>query len=295
MNKMNLAVLALAGVLFGGCAAAEEPAKPVEKVAEQSAVQTKADNTGEALKAVVADDELSKLQLSSPCIPIYDKLTVAERRERGLATELPKLVPYEKEKVAYLTFDDGPELKNTPAVLDILKENGVKATFYLVGSYIKAYPEVVKRIYEEGHAIGNHTFSHDYDSLYSSPSAFVAELEANDEAIKSIIGVRPFIVRAPGGSMGQFDESYWQALKAAGYVEHDWNVSSADAAPNNPIAQDFIDNIDSQTAGGISTAVILMHSSAGHEETVKALPEIIRILKKRSYKFGVVTPMTPDV
>ncbi len=154
---------------------------------------------------------------------------------------------------------------------------------------------IVKRIYDEGHAVGNHTWSHDYDNLYSSPSNFIAELERFDEKILTIIGVRPFITRAPGGSMGQFDESYSEALKEKGYIEHDWNVSSADAAPNDPVAKDFIDNIDYQTADGRKCAIILMHSSAGHEETVKALPEIIRILKERGYSFGVVTPMTPDL
>ncbi|MBQ1462002.1 MAG: polysaccharide deacetylase, partial [Selenomonas sp.] len=71
-----------------------------------------------------------------------------------------------------------------------------------------------------------------------------------------------------------------------------WNVSSADAAPNHPVAQDFIDNIQGQVV--MDSAIILMHSSSGHEETVKALPEIIRILREKGYTFGVITPMTPQ-
>ena len=77
-----------------------------------------------------------------------------------------------------------------------------------------------------------------------------------------------------------------------GYVEHDWNVSSADSDPSGPVAQDFIDNIAGQAV--MDSAIILMHSSAGHEETVKALPEIIRVLREKGYAFGVVTPMTPQ-
>ena len=245
-------------------------------------------------KVVIADETFSNLQQKDPLMPVYDSLTIYERKNKGFRLVLPKIKPYEQGKVAYLTFDDGPEDKNTPSVLDILNANGVKATFYLVGKTLSDYPDVVKRIYKEGHAIGNHTWSHDYDSLYSSPEAFIAELEKFDEKILTIIGVRPFIIRAPGGSMGQFDESYSAALKENGYIEHDWNVSSADAAPDGPTAKDFIDNINYQTADGKETAIILMHSSAGHEETVKALPEIIKILKERGYTFGVITPMTPE-
>ena len=104
------------------------------------------------------------------------------------------------------------------------------------------------------------------------------------------------ILRAPGGVIGHFTKAYEPALKASGYVEHDWNVSSADAAPNHPVAQDFIDNIDGQTDQPVAAHadIILMHCSEGHEETVKALPEIIRILKAKGYTFGVVTPMTPQ-
>lgn len=245
--------------------------------------------------SVVANETFSNIQISDPTIPIYDKLTVAERQEKGLRTALPPLVHYEKEKIAYLTFDDGPEDENTPAVLDILKENNIKATFYLVGSYVAAYPEVVERIYAEGHAIGNHSYSHVYDDIYASPEALLAELEQTDEQIKAVIGVRPLILRAPGGSMGQLDDNFWAALEQAGYVEHDWNVSIADAAPGNPTAEDFVCNIINQTEDGKQTAVVLMHSSGGHEETVKALPEIIQILKERGYRFGVVSPLTPDV
>ncbi len=196
----------------------------------------------------------------------------------------------------YLTFDDGPDDKNTPAILDILKENGVHATFYVTGQHAELHPDVLQRIYAEHHAIGNHSYDHDYKKLYTSPDAFLSEMERTDEIIHGILGVRPLILRAPGGVIGHFTKAYEPALKASGYVEHDWNVSSADAAPNHPVAQDFIDNIDGQTDQPVAAhaAIILMHCSEGHEETVKALPEIIRILKAKGYTFGVVTPMTPQ-
>ena len=221
---------------------------------------------------MLAADDLSNLQLAAPDVPVYDTHTLAERQAQGLAVTLPELAPYREGKVAYLTFDDGPDDKNTPAVLDVLKEAGVKATFYVTGAQAKAHPEVLRRIYDEGHAM------------------------QTDEIIYEILGVRPLILRAPGGRIGHFTAAYAPALKAHGYVEHDWNVSSADAAPGHPVAQDFIDNIAGETEGEATahTAIILMHSSEGHEETVKALPEIIRVLREKGYVFGVVTPMTPQ-
>jgi len=245
---------------------------------------------------VMAADDFSNLQLDRPDVPVYDTHTLAERRSEGLTVALPELTPYREGKVAYLTFDDGPDDKNTPAILDVLQEAGVKATFYVTGAQAEAHPDVLRRIYTEGHAIGNHSYDHRYEKLYPSVDGFFREMEKTDEIIYGILGVRPLILRAPGGRIGHFTSAYGPALKAHGYVEHDWNVSSADAAPGHPVAQDFIDNITGETEGEATahTAIILMHSSEGHEETVKALPEIIRILKEKDYTFGVVTPMTPQ-
>lgn len=245
---------------------------------------------------MLAADDLSNLQLAAPDVPVYDTHTLAERQAQGLAVTLPELAPYREGKVAYLTFDDGPDDKNTPAVLDVLKEAGIKATFYVTGVQAKAHPEVLRRIYDEGHAIGNHSYDHRYEKLYPSVDGFFREMAQTDEIIYEILGVRPLILRAPGGRIGHFTAAYAPALKVHGYVEHDWNVSSADAAPGHPVAQDFIDNIAGETEGEATahTAIILMHSSEGHEETVKALPEIIRLLREKGYVFGVVTPMTPQ-
>ena len=245
---------------------------------------------------VLAADDFTNLAPAAPDIPVYDRYTLAERRAAGLPTALPAITPYREGKVAYLTFDDGPDAQNTPAVLDILQAAGIHATFYVTGRQAEAHPEVLKRIYDEGHAIGNHSYDHRYAKLYPDINGFLAEMEKTDAIIQSIIGVRPLILRAPGGIIGHFTPAYAPALRANGYVEHDWNVSSADAAPNHPVAQDFIDNIMSETEGAATahTAIILMHSSEGHEETVKALPEIIRILQAKGYTFGVITPMTPQ-
>lgn len=292
----GLSALLLAGALAlsAGCGAGTQTGAPTD--AADGGQAAEAGEAEEAPARVLAADDLSNLQLDAPDVPVYDAHTLAERRQEGLAVTLPALTPYREGKVAYLTFDDGPDDKNTPAVLDVLKEAGVKATFYVTGAQAEAHPDVLRRIYAEGHAIGNHSYDHRYEKLYPSVDGFFREMERTDEVIYGILGVRPLILRAPGGRIGHFTAAYAPALQAHGYVEHDWNVSSADAAPGHPTAQDFIDNITGETEGEATahTAIILMHSSEGHEETVKALPEIIRVLREKGYAFGVVTPMTPQ-
>ena len=297
MNKLRERLGFFGGIILLGAAVFLTGCGTVPKDADSSSSSTQAaEETQTSPDYVLAADDFANLQLDDPTKPVYDKYTLSDRRAKGLTTALPDLTPNKEGKVVYLTFDDGPDDKNTPAILDILKENGVKATFYVTGAHAELHPEVLQRIYKEGNAIGNHSYDHDYKKLYVSPQTFLAEMERTDEIIHGIIGVRPLILRAPGGVIGHFTKAYGPALKENGYVEHDWNVSSADAAPNHPVAQDFIDNIDSQTDQPVAahSAIILMHCSEGHEETVKALPKIIEILKAKGYTFGVITPMTPQ-
>jgi len=228
--------------------------------------------------------------------PVFDRYCLWQREQMGLPMSLPQVSPHVGEKIAYLTFDDGPDAKNTPAVLDILKAEGIKATFYVVGTMCEQNPEVLKRIVAEGHALGNHSMDHDYGRLYMSKDSFIGELREADNVIYSIIGMRPVICRAPGGTVGAFTKDYYTALAESGYVEHDWNVSCQDATPQWQDASQLIGNVDSQTNVELkdNMALVLMHSCGGKEETVKALPEIIRILRDKGYSFGVVTPYTPQ-
>ncbi len=265
------------------------PAPPAKPAPEQKPASEAKPAAASAY--VTAADDFGNLALDTPARPVYDRYTLRERRAKGLPTALPAIAPYEEQKTAYLTFDDGPDEKNTDAILDILRQENVRATFYVVGRNVNAYPATARRIFDEGHALGNHSYDHDYDRLYASPDNYLEEMEEADEAIHQLLGVRPLITRAPGGRMSHFTAAYDAVTADNGYVEHDWNVSSADSDPNGPVAQDFIDNIAGQAV--MDSAIILMHCSAGHEETVRALPEIIRVLRERGYAFGVVTPMTP--
>lgn len=228
-------------------------------------------------------------------MPEYDLFTVTERQERNLTTILPPSEPYYGTKVIYLTFDDGPDPENTPIVLDILKENNIKATFFVVGVEVAKYPELLKRTYAEGHAIGNHTYNHIYRELYQSAATYTEQLQHTDQIIKDVINVRPHISRAPGGSTGSFNKSYWDALKNHGYIEVGWNISSGDAS--SATSEKIVNNILQQTKKNTflwTHGILLMHDGRGHSETVKALPQIIKLYKDQGFEFRVINSKTPS-
>ena len=267
----------------------DEPAQPSKTPQEIPTTPAQ-----EGKDYILAADDFSNLQLSDPTVPVYDRYIIWERQEKGLPIVLPELEPYYGESTVYLTFDDGPDDKVTPQILDILKAEGVKATFYVCGNMVEANPSVLKRIFDEGHAIGNHSYNHRYDEIYKSPWSFMEQIIQTDNAIKNIIGVRPFIIRAPGG-VGMFNANYWAMIEDCGYVEHDWNALTEDATPSKPNASMQVNNVLKYLGDNPpSSVIILMHSNGDKQETVKALPQIIHFLRDWGYKFGVVTPMTPQ-
>ena len=196
------------------------------------------------------------------------------------------------QKTVYLTFDDGPS-GLTPEVLDILEELDIRATFFVLGQQAKRFPEVVNRIYEEGHAIGNHSYNHNYAELYKNFISYWSQLKQTEEAVRLITGERMQLVRAPGGTAGKFDDVYFKLLEQAGYKIFDWNVDSGDSKRKGVPAEDIIREATRLPSG--NEAVVLLHDGAGHEETVKALPEIIDFYKKHGYRFDILTPETKPV
>jgi peptidoglycan/xylan/chitin deacetylase (PgdA/CDA1 family) len=200
----------------------------------------------------------------------------------------------EKEKVVYLTFDDGPELENTPRILEILKQHNIRATFFVIGTQIEAYPEILRRIHAEGHAIGNHSYNHRYNELYQSADAYIAQLQKTDALIETVVGFKPVVTRAPGGTTGSFTNEYWHALKRCGYREFGWNISSGDAssARASQIGSNVIKQAQQKHLW--PKAIVLMHDGTGHWETVLALPQIIEYFKQNGFDFQVVDQSTPD-
>ena len=192
----------------------------------------------------------------------------------------------------YLTFDDGPS-KLTPKVLDILRSEGVPATFFVLGEQAKAHPELIKRIIKEGHALGNHSYNHEYKQLYSGYEQFIGQILATENILNDIAGIRPKLVRAPGGTYTNFDALYFANLKEAGYILFDWNIDSGDALRKNVPMKEIVAKVKKPALQ--HETIVLMHDGGGHEETVKALPEIIHYFKNRGYAFAAITPEVKPV
>lgn len=135
-------------------------------------------------------------------------------------------------KTMYLTFDDGPSKENTDLVLDVLKERNVKATFFVIGEYVRKYPDTAKRIVEEGHTIGIHCDVHDYSVLYESPEAYIADFEKAYDTVYQITGVKAKLFRFPGGSVNAYNKQVCgdivKELEARGFIYFDWNASLED-------------------------------------------------------------------
>ncbi|HOV25215.1 MAG TPA: polysaccharide deacetylase family protein [Pseudobacteroides sp.] len=191
------------------------------------------------------------------------------------------------EKVAYLTFDDGPTAKITPEVLRILKEFDIKATFFVLGEMCRLNPEILKETQAMGHLICNHTYSHDYDKIYSSKEAFINDLQKCEETIVSILGTQwnsNKIIRFPGGSFGKKLIPFKEEIKKRGYISYDWNALNGDAEGIKVPAEKLIDNVV-KSIEGKDNIIVLMHDSGGKETTVESLPDVITLLKNKGYVF----------
>lgn len=222
----------------------------------------------------------------TPIRPFYE-LAGSPPTAPGLAMR-SRIFSVEPAKIVYLTFDDGPS-PNTPQILKILKDEAVHATFFVIGTQVEQYPDYLKQEYQEANAIGNHTYSHKYSEIYKSPQAFLENIKKNEDLLDKMIGIRPSIIRTPGGTQGHFHVSYYNAIDAAGYLVYDWNVSSGDAeAPLVP-ADRLVRNVKNQVPGK-DRVILLMHDAAGKTTTVEALPRIIEYLKNEGFTFGILTP-----
>lgn len=194
-----------------------------------------------------------------------------------------------KEKIAYLTFDDGPSRNVTPQILDILREHNVKATFFVTGRSVEKNSDIVRRAYSEGHSIGNHSYSHDYKYLYSNTHNFLADLKKNEELLKDVLGpdFNSKLVRLPGGSYGEKRKPFKKAVEKQGYKTIDWNALTGDAEGHS-IPKNRLVNKLKKTSEGKDEIVVLMHDLDTKQTTVSALPEVIKYLKNQGYEFRIL-------
>lgn len=233
----------------------------------------------------------SKVTLGATIDAFNKTLNSAPNFEATVIFEKENPVTYDK--IAYLTFDDGVSA-NTIKILDTLKEYNIKATFYLTG---ETDPAILKRIVDEGHAIGNHTYSHDYAYIYSSVENFFKDFYKEEAYLESIIGYKPTLVRLPGGSNNTVSHKYGGSnimkeitteLTKRGYIYTDWNSEAKDATTKNITPQQVKENIFS-TVSKNKNAVVLMHQTVGKEATAEALPSVIEEFKKLGFGFDKIS------
>ncbi len=199
-------------------------------------------------------------------------------------------------KIAYITFDDGPSRDNTPANLGTLKRYGVKATFFVLPK--SDLDDIYLRIIQEGHALGNHSYSHDYRYLYSSTDNFKKDVLNAKNFIYKKFDYTTTVFRFPGGSIGRkksLVDKCSAILSKEGYKYFDWNVSTADTDPNlkkygnDEYIANLLTNNVIKNSKDRKKLIVLMHDSSDKIYTVKALPKIIEGLKKQGYSFDVLT------
>lgn len=223
------------------------------------------------------------------------QLTMGELRAKNLIhigeSEAPKhgrsvVAALDKKpsaKLIALTFDDGPDTRFTPQVLSILKNKGVKATFFLIGSSVEKNPELTMQIVWNGNEIGNHTYSH-ADMRKEEWNNTVEEISKAQDVIMSVTGIRTRWFRPP---RGEFDQHDVMAAKAMGYKIIMWTVGIENHATKTP--QAMVERVLNKVQGG---SVILLHDGVlDRSRTVAALPILIDRLKSRGFSFVTVSEL----
>lgn len=197
-----------------------------------------------------------------------------------------------EEKVAYITIDDGPHPKNTPAILAILEDFGIKATFFVLGTEAEKYPELIEQIYEAGHAIGNHTYNHIYKDTYASDESFWQSVQKTENIILDLIGEKPVLIREPGGRF-LLEPEKQQMVRDRGYGLVHWNIDSYDSRSPVPDAETIFNNVKRQAQKEYlwPAMVILFHETGIHENTVEALPMVIQYLMEEGFIFKTIAEM----
>lgn len=205
------------------------------------------------------------------------------------------------QKQAFLTFDDGP-CKSTPELLDTLRENGVQATFFVIGLQAQKYPDALRQMAADGDVIGVHSWTHKYSYIYQNMQNFSADFNQLKDYIQQVTGVAPDVCRFPGGTSNTVSRHYskdhimQQAVsyvQSEGFQYYDWNVSSGEAAAKRPSKDEIVNNVLSQCQKR-TVAVILFHDD-DNEDYIQAVPQIIDGLRSMGFDFETLSPGNPDV
>ncbi|MBP3923295.1 MAG: polysaccharide deacetylase [Ruminiclostridium sp.] len=199
------------------------------------------------------------------------------------------------DNTVYLTFDDGPSVL-TENILMYLRQENVKATFFVVPEDAEYCRILLRKIAADGHTIGIHTASHDYEKIYSSPEAFLDDFYNAYSLVYEATGIKADIYRFAGGSINDYNEDVREDIIAEmsrrGFQYFDWNVDSNDWQGYNWTQ---LYNSVLSDASELSTPVILFHDTGMRENTVLVIEDIIKALKNKGYQFGSLSQKTEPI
>ncbi len=204
-----------------------------------------------------------------------------------------KSISANEKKVIYLTFDDGPS-NITGNILNALKENNVKATFFVIGNQIPDNENIIKRIASEGHSIGLHTYTHKYNSIYKNNDNFIKEMTITSDMVKEVTGVESHIIRFPGGSRKHLNNKLLQKLHEKNFKIYDWNIQASDGI-NAKTSPYKLFKETTTNPENLNSIILLMHCDYMHKNTCIALPKIIDYYKDEGYEFKVITEDTEEL
>ncbi|NJL65980.1 MAG: polysaccharide deacetylase family protein [Microcoleus sp. SM1_3_4] len=281
-KKLIVAFIAAAGSFLVGVtmpvnlrADRPEPPSPAKVVAvSQLQIQNPSPKVGKVKQAIdrrvafsqQAIEQLQENRFDSALPSLFRGTTLRQARLDS------------QQKAIALTFDDGPWPRTTEQILDILKKNNIKATFFWVGRYLQAFPELGKKVAAADHAIGNHTWNHQYHQYNYRGAA--REIDRTTSLIQEVTGVKTSMFRPPGGILTNGLVNYAQKNNYATIM---WSADSLDWRSST---QSLMENVMRQANSG---GIVLMHDGGGdRSRTVQALPKIISRLRKEGYRFVTV-------
>ena len=232
-------------------------------------------------------DTITKVS-NSDVVKAQEKETQTTKKPEKTSTVKPTAKPTDdtNRKKVYLTFDDGPG-SQTGKILDVLKKNHVKATFFVTGKEDASSKKMYQRIVKEGHTLAMHSYSHIQDVIYDSKEAFEKDLKQINRCLYEATGVHTKFYRFPGGSSTQNTslpiQNFIDVLNKNHYLYLDWNVISPDINNANATKEQVVTGV-MQGVDAYDTAVVLMYDVADKPMTVKALPSIIKQIKVKNYE-----------
>lgn len=279
-----LLLIVLIGIIVLACTAISTINK------NRSEAENFAANSENTITDIPADNDDSNISTEAPVT--VEQTAVSSIPEPSVENNLLQVIADSGQmKRCYLTFDDGPTDNITPQILDVLRRYNVKATFFEVGSLIESNPDMARRVYEEGHLIANHSYSHNYDKLYATEEAFITEILTCEDIIKGVMnGEEPFkLIRFPGGSYNAGDHAaekqiYKKSLAQNGYYYCDWNSLNGDAEGKTKNASELLEYLK-ENMTGYNNLIVLMHDASTKQATADALPSVIEYISSLGYTF----------